>query len=187
MEGQSMSAISSQELKAVIFASAAEQSAAPTFIAAGCVPCQTFAPHFQTSFTDKLKETFTAKPDFYHAASNTFFELKSCALNPRQSIKAARNRLKVQYEYHFDASGAGLTHDQLSSRLWASSKWRKDCLNHAFNHALHKHLIIQKALGRENYIVVFDCKLTEEQENNYHKKGLLFIYLKDLAAFLTVE
>ena len=180
-----MSAISSQELKALSFASAAEQSAAPTFIAAGCIPCQTFAPHFQTSFTDKLGETFNAKPDFFHAATNTFFELKSCALNTKQSIKAARNRLKVQYEYHFDESGEGLTHDQLSTRLW-KSKWQNDCLNNAWNHALHKHLRIQKALGRESYVVVFDHKLSGDLEDEYHKKGLFFIYLKDLPAFLTV-
>lgn len=164
------------------FASISEQSAAPIFEALGCTRCETFAPNFPSEFIDKRDFVFTAKPDFYHAPSNTYFELKFCELAKPQSHKASDNKLRAQYRYHI-GNDTGLEYHEVSRALW-NSKWRNDCLLYAWNHCLTKHLIIQKALGRENYCVVFGNKLSEAIANKYTKKGLHFIHLSQLESYL---
>jgi hypothetical protein len=169
------------------FASITEGDAAQFLATLGVLPCQTFAPHFQTDFTDKRRFTGTYLPDFKHVCpitgKVTFFETKFAELNTKGSHEASENKLRSQYRYRF-GNDAGLKYHQVSKALW-NSKWRNDCLDHAFNHSLIKHLLIQKALGRENYIVVFGNDLPEEVANAYRKKGLFFLHISQLAAHLT--
>lgn len=164
------------------FSSDTEANAAPYFAALGCVPCQTFAPHFQTEFTDKRGTEFTGKPDFYHAASNTFFEAKFCELGTPQSFSASDNKMRAQYRFRF-GNDAGLKYREVSAALW-HSKWRNDCLQYGWNHCLHKHLLIQKALGSEKYIVIFGNELKQEIADSYTKRGLHFMHISKLEAYL---
>lgn len=169
------------------FASTSEANAAPIFEALGCEPCQSFAPYFQTEFTDKRGFTGTYLPDFKHTCpvtgKVTFFETKFAALNSKQSHETSENKLRAQYRYRF-GDDTGLKYHEISNALW-NSKWKKDCLDHAFNHSLAKHLLIQKTLGRENYIVVFGIHLHDDVTSSYTKKGLNFIYLSEISKYLT--
>lgn len=169
----------------VTFASISELAVAPIFLALGCIPCQTFAPHFQTMFTDKSGYEFTALPDYYHAETNTFFEYKNGLLNSKKSFKTADNKLRSQYSYRFKEEPP-TSHYAVSKRLWDSGNYRVDCLNHSWNHALAKHLAVQLALGVENYVVVFGNKLLEEVTLKYQKKGLGFLHISQLEGFLSV-
>lgn len=165
------------------FASISEEAAAPIFESAGCISCQSFAPQYQTEFTDKRGFVFTGKPDFYHAASDTYFEAKFCELATPQSHEASENKLRSQYRYHI-GNDTGLKYHEVSAALW-NSRWRNDCLLFAWNHCLSKHLVVQEALGRERYCVVFGTSLAEKTESRYRKKGLHFIYLSQLNQYLT--
>jgi hypothetical protein len=165
------------------FASSAEQSAAKYFAANKCIPCQTFAPHFQTEFIDSEGYKFTALPDFYHAGTNTFFEFKSGLLNSKKSFRTADNKLRSQYR-HYIGSDAGLSYSYISSQFWLS-KWQNNCLLHAWNHSIAKHLIIQKSLGVRNYVVIFGNVLDEETSKKYTKKGLFHLHISQLSSFLT--
>lgn len=168
------------------FASISEESAAPIFEVLGAIPCESFAPYFQTEFTDKRGFTGTYLPDYRHicpvSGKVTFFETKFSLLNSKQSHQAAENKLRAQYRHRF-GKDTGLQYHEVSKALW-NSKWRNDCLLHAFNHSLAKHLLIQKALGRENYVVVFGNDLPDDVTNNYANKGLHFIHISQLCSYL---
>lgn len=172
------------------FASMAEQAASLIFLALGCIDCQTtgqtFAPHFQTEFTDKKGHVFTAKPDFYHSESNTFFEFKCYPLGSCQSYSASENKLRTQYRWRLKSSNAdtGMKYHEVSAALWHSG-FRNDCLESAWNHCLSKHLIIQKALGTENYVVIFGNTLDEDTADKYAKKGLFHRHISQLECLLT--
>ena len=168
----------------VTFASLSELSIAPLFLSLGCIACQTFAPHFQTTFKDKDDYQFVARPDFYHPFTNTFFEFKSCELNNKQSFRTADNRLRAQYTYRYKELPPA-SHFDVSKLLWDSKKYRIDCLLHAWNHSLSKHLIVQRALGTENYMVVFGNTLSDDVAIKYQKKGLGFLSTSQLAGYLT--
>lgn len=169
------------------FASVSEGDAAQFLATLNVFPCQSFAPDFQTQFTDKLGFTGTYLPDFKHicpaTGKVTFFETKFAALNSKQSHEASENKLRSQYRHRFGID-AGLKYHEINKALW-NSKWRSDCLLHAFNHSLTKHLLIQKALGRENYIVVFGNDLPLDIAEKYTKKGLFFLHVSELADYLT--
>jgi len=167
------------------FSSIAEANADTIFANLGCIRCESFAPHFQTEFVDKRGTVFTAKPDRYHAASNTFIEFKFAELGTPQSLSASENKLRGQYRHRFGKNtDIGLKYHEVSKALW-NSKWRNDCLMYAWNHCLHKHLLIQKSLGQENYIVVFGNGLPQEAIDAYTKKGLFFMHISQLEAYLT--
>ena len=168
------------------FASISEGDAAQFLATLNVLPCQSFSPDFQTEFTDKRGFTGTYLPDFRHTCpvtgKVTFFETKFAALNSKQSHEASEKKLRAQYRYRF-GSDADLKYHEVSKALW-NSKWRSDCLLHAFNHSLTKHLLIQKTLGRENYIVIFGNNLPEEISNKYTKSGLNFMHISEISTYL---
>jgi hypothetical protein len=166
------------------YSSAAEQAIAAHFISLGCIPCQSFHPHFQTEFPDKNGYMFTALPDFYHKPSNTFFEYKCGALNSKGSFLAADNKLRGQYRFRFKQDSSALSHYAVSERLW-KARYQYDCLEHAWNHSLAKHLIVQRALSPQHYVVVFDIDLPGEAiSKKYERKGLFSIPLENLQRYL---
>lgn len=168
------------------FASISEGDAAQFLATLHVIPCQSFSPDFQTEFTDKRGFTGTYLPDFKHicpvTGKVTFFETKFAALNSKQSHETSENKLRAQYRYRF-GDDTGLKYHEVSHSLW-NSKWRSDCLLHAFNHSLTKHLLIQKTLGRENYIILFGNDLPKNTADAYTKKGLFFMHISQLEAYL---
>ncbi len=167
----------------------AEQKVTVSFLIAGAVTCQNFAPHYQTHFLDKKGWLNEGKPDFYTCISgrHIFFESKcggNTPLNTHQSKDACLKALRVQYNWRFKRDPGSMSHSQLSQALWDAG-WHKDCLDHAWNHSLTKVLLIQKALGCDNYIVVFTEWPTEKAAANYKKKGLFFMHISQLQAYLT--
>ncbi|MGZ9711497.1 hypothetical protein ACXX82_11875 [Glaciimonas sp. GNP009] len=169
----------------ITFASISESAVAPIFAALGCIPCQTFAPHFRTLFTDMSGYEFKALPDYYHPPTNTFFEYKNGLLNGKKTFKTADNKLRAQYSYRFKQEPP-TSHYEVSKRLWDSKYYRVDCLDHSWNHALAKHLAVQLALGVENYVVVFGNNLPEKETLKYDRKGLFFLPLSGLEGFLMI-
>ncbi|QYG06065.1 hypothetical protein [Janthinobacterium sp. PAMC25594] len=169
------------------FASISEGDAAQFLATLNVLPCQSFSPDFQTEFTDKRGFTGTYLPDFKHTChvtgKVTFFETKFAALNSKQSHETSENKLRAQYRYRF-GDDTGLKYHEISKTLW-NSHWRSDCLLHAFNHSLTKHLLIQKALSRENYIVIFGNDLPLNITEKYTKKGLFYLHISELADYLT--
>ncbi|MDQ1817462.1 hypothetical protein RBA41_29570 [Massilia sp. CCM 9210] len=163
----------------------AEQKAATSFLAVGAVPCQTFAPHYPEYYPDKYGETGKCLPDFYICINgkHVFFEFKDAPLNHKQSRKACRKSLQGQYKWRFDRDPGNMSHDSLSTALWRA-EWYIDCLNHAYNHSLVKHLIIQKLLGRESYILVFEEEPSSKDAKYYNSKGLFWITLAQLPKFI---
>ena len=172
------------------FASLAEQKAATIFSSLGCIRTQTFAPHFQTTFSDKDSYTVIHKPDFLHKCPTTgkitFFEFKCHRLNHKQSFRACDAQLRVQYNWRFKHEPLGMSYAEVSQALWnsAGNAGRTDCLNHAWNHSIKKHLITQKALTANNYVVVFAKQPEPEDATYYAKKGLFYITLDKLPTYL---
>jgi hypothetical protein len=166
-----------------------EQKTIASFIAAGAKRCETFSPYCQTHFADKHGELSEHRPDYiytYPDGSVLFIESKaggSKKLNTKQSKKACVNKLRSQYRFRFAREPGNMSHSALSESLW-SAGFYNDCLDHAWNHALAKILITQKALGPEKFILVFTEFPTDECINFYEKKGLAFIMLSDLHKFL---
>jgi hypothetical protein len=167
-----------------LFASIAEAAAAAILLTLGITACQSFAPNFQTEFVDKRGTTFTALPDFYHAPTNTYIEYKSHALGSIQSFSASEKKMRAQYQWRFKGPSTGMSINAVGNALWKSN-WSNDCLEYQWNHQLHKHLIVQRAIGRENYIVVFSNKLSQEDTDDYTKKGLFFLHISQLETYLT--
>jgi len=165
------------------FSSIAEAKADAIFTALGCIRCESFLPYFPDLFKDANGDEFKALPDYYHPATNTFFEYKTCALNGKKSFKTADNKLRAQYRHNIGPD-TGLTYAQVSAATWAA-KYRNDCLLHAWNHALAKQLAVQKTLGTENFVVIFGNTLDAKEALKYEKKGLAFLPLAKLEAFLT--
>lgn len=166
----------------------AEQKAATSFLAVGAALCKTFAPHYPEYYPDKYGETGKCLPDFYifHNGKHVFFEFKEAPLNHTQSRKSCRKSLQGQYRWHFKHNPGNMSHDSLSTALWDAGH-RIDCLNYAYNHSLVKHLIIQKTLGRDCYIVVFSKPPTQTDAEYYDKKGLAYISIENLPLFLTTD
>lgn len=151
----------------------AEQKAIASFIAVGATPCHSFAPHAPDYYMDKLGHHSKCRPDFhiYHEGENKFFEFKAHPLNRKGSKKTCLTALRTQYEYRFRRSSGSMSHDAISAELWNAGH-RLDCLKNAWNHSINKHLIIQKVLGRESYIVVFNNKPLPDDIAYYRRKGL---------------
>lgn len=164
----------------------AEQKAISTFLAAGATPCNSFAPHAQEYYTDKLGETSKCLPDFYiyHEGKHKFFEYKAHSLNHKGSKKASLTKLRTQYQYRFRRPPGGLSHDAISTALWRAEH-RTDCLQNAWNHSIHKHLIIQKTLAHECYVVVFEKQPLPADAKYYNSKGLGWITLNQLPNYLS--
>jgi hypothetical protein len=172
-----------------------EQKMLAALLPLGIVACQSFAPYYQTEFTDKKGETSTAMPDaIFHIADDTepvMFEFKSDLLNSKTFREAARNKLASQYKYRFQRDGSHLSHSELSSSLWRAGHY-KDCLNHAWNHSAIKHQLISNALPDGKYVLVFDDKVfyKEDEENIkafgiYAKKGIFCLPLSGVSDFIT--
>ena len=163
----------------------AEQKSTTSFLAAGATPCQSFCPHAPEYYTDRLGESSKCLPDFYiyHDGKHKFFEFKAHPLNHKTSKKSCLTKLQAQYQYRFQRTPSGLSHDAISAELW-NAGFRSDCLQHAWNHSIHKHLIIQKALGLESYVVVFEKQPFPVDVKYYDSKGLGWITLDRLANFL---
>ena len=169
------------------FASLAEQKAATIFSSLGCIRTQTFAPHFQTKFTDKKGHEETSKPDFQHTCPTTgkitYFEFKCHSLNHKQSFSACENSLRGQFNQWYRRDPTELDYYQVSSFLWNNGP-SYDCLEHAWNHSIAKHCIIQKTLGADNYIVIFAKQPEPKDAAYYAKKGLFYITLDKLPTYL---
>lgn len=163
----------------------AEQKATIAFIQVGASKSETFAPHYPTHYADKDGELSECKPDFYifHEGRHKFFEFKAAPLNKKQCKASCLSALRRQYEWHFKSSAGDMSHSQLSQILW-NSRWRSDCLSSAWNHSCRKHLIIQKALGPECYVVVFSVEPSIKDAEYYNEKGLFYITLEQLPVFM---
>lgn len=173
------------------FASASEGIAASQLQAASIIPCQSFASHYQETFQDKHGASFLARPDFKHSDLPVFFEYKTSLLNTKTSQQSAEKKLRTQYEFRFKQHSSHLTAAQVSTALW-SAGFRSDCLAAAWNHSLHKHLIIQKVLGTENYVVLFpdsiiDAPANRQDFEKYDKAGLFYLPLTKAAAFVSSQ
>lgn len=127
----------------------AEQKAVASFLAVGATSCHSFAPHAPEYYTDKLGERSKCLPDFYiyHDDKHKFFEYKSHKLNHKGSKRKCLSALRIQYNWHFGRSPGNMSHDAISKALWNAGH-RVDCLKNAWNHSIHKHLIIQKLLSQ---------------------------------------
>ncbi len=114
----------------------------------------------------------------------TFVELKEYPSNARGNIRVCTNRLREQCE-HRGLSSEG-NHNHLSRRLYFAGH-NKDCLDHAWNHSLAKHVIVNQALREKNYryIVVFSkhAPTVGEKEKpwriHYQMKGLTEVMLEN--------
>ena len=167
----------------------AEQKATASFLAVGAAPCQTFAPHYPTHYLDKKGSLNEHKPDFYTYAfgNHIFFESKcggATRLNAHQSKETCRKALMSQYKWRFKRDPGDMSHSKLSVALWDAG-YHNDCLDHGWNHSLTKHLLTQRIIGRESYMIVFTKPPTLEDAANYTKKGLAYITIGQLAKFLT--
>ena len=169
----------------------------------GIIACNTFAPHFQTEFTDKNGNVRVHQPDyvttFDHANGKPLFiEAKFATLNSKGSFKTASKYIIDQHAWQFKCPPK--TYNQACDELWSyNSKTglyvgqgkgdkRKDVLEGAWNHAEKKQLITQAAIGTENFVVVFaDYLFTPENEpkfEKYREHGLNLIKLSELEAYI---
>lgn len=108
------------------------------------------------TFKDKQGTSFNAKADLL--VNGIYVETKESQLNPKTSINSCLNKLRSQYKYRFNAApDDSLDHNTLSGILW-SAGYRRDCLDHAWNHSAYKHQIVSNTLASNGleYIVVFE-------------------------------
>lgn len=110
------------------------------------------------TFTDRDCKTFQAKSDAIAFKDNqlTVIEFKGGKLNSHQSIATCRNKLYAQCNYRRVFINPNGDHNHLSQKLWKAECY-KDCLDHAWNHAIKKHQIVNDGLKKLgiNYLVVF--------------------------------
>jgi hypothetical protein len=171
-----------------------EQKMLAVLLPLGIVSCQTFAPYYQTEFTDKKGETSVAMPDaIFNIADDAepvMFEFKSALLNSKTFKEAARNSLASQYKYRFQRDGSHLSHSELSSALWRAGHY-KDCLNHAWNHSAYKHQLIANALPDGKYVLVFSDDIFHKEDEKtikefagYAKKSLFCLPMSGVGDFI---
>ena len=107
------------------------------------------------TFKDKQGTPFNAKADLL--INDLYIELKESTLNTKTSVKSSLNALRTQYKWRFNAPpDENMNHNLLSSLLW-SAGYRKDCLDHAWNHSACKHQIVSNTLAEHDidYLIVF--------------------------------
>ena len=148
------------------FDSTAEKDAAPAFAALGAIRCNS---PFDITFEDKLGETFTACPDFYHEQFGMYLEYKPCDLNTTTSKKSARNALAAKVKK------AAYDHREVSTYDKISSSW---------SNSLYKHAIVQKELNHYNFVVVLQKPPTLKDAENFAKRGLTWCTLASLPSYM---
>lgn len=149
------------------FDSKTEENAHPVFTSLGCV--HVGDEYFDTTFTDKTGNTFRARPDYYHPASDCYIEFKSATLNSRTSK---------------DNSEKALARAKSSNAFRRNTSDHWDSLNNGWNHSRHKQRIVQKALSPDNFIVVFKDGISTEDMAQYQRLGLVTIPLNALPSWL---
>ena len=138
---------------------------------------------------DKNAQEFYVKQDAYLDHLECVIEFKAHDLNSKTSIKACSNKLYAQAKFR-GLNPDTTCHNRLSALLWKHN-FRTDCLTHAWNHSLHKHVITAHALHSKlnlNYLVVFD-KLKPQVKGipskvYYQAKGLTVISKREFDLLL---
>lgn len=182
-----------------IFNSKSESEVAPYLLTLGIIACTSFAPHFQTEFTDKLGNVREHQPDFATSFNHAndkplFIETKFSLLNSKTSFKSSFNAITRQHNHRHNYQAPSRSYAEMSHWLWNHNggQWRNDILENSWNHAKSKILITQAAIGSENYLVVFPDHIvnSKKPENikafkEYDNRGLNYQPLSKLESYIT--